>query len=88
MAAARPSYVTSYSSHVVQPVVKTHYTAVPVVKHVVTPVVDTAIVATPVVHAVVTPVVHAVARPLHHSYGAVPVVDSYSSASILPYKKQ
>ncbi|TMW47010.1 hypothetical protein DOY81_007908 [Sarcophaga bullata] len=78
LAAARPGYLSSYSSHVVQPVVKTHYAAVPVVKHVVTPVVQTAVVATPVVHTVATPVVHAVAAPIvhpvHHSYAAVPIV--------------
>ena len=87
MAAAHPGYLTSYTSHVVQPVVKTHYSAVPVVRNVVTPVVQTAIVGTPVVHNVATPVVHTVAtgivRPVH--YAAAPIVNSYSS--LLPIKK-
>lgn len=78
VAIAHPGYVSSHTSYVVQPVVKTHYTAVPVVKHVVTPVVRTAYVATPVVHNVVTPVVHhTVATPvvhsLHHPYAALPI---------------
>lgn len=71
-----------YTSHVVQPVVKTHYTAVPVVKHVVTPVIQTAYIATPVVHTVATPVVHSV----QHSYASVPVVKSLTPAYI-PLKK-
>ena len=87
VAVARPGHLYSspavFTSQVVQPLVRTHYATVPVVRQIVTPVVRT--VATPVVQSVPAVGASSVVQPLYHSYSPVGL-NNYAPA-YYPYKK-